>query len=498
MADVTAWQRTSPLAALFYLGKVYQAIARNAFQSLAPLAAFVVAYKGDPLQSLLVGGGLFVAVTFVLAFLNYWFFRYRILEHSILIRQGVLKKKQLDIKFDRVQALSTEQNVVYRFFNLLTVTFDTAGSSGQEGYLPAVRPEVSTALAACIRRTSAAAGAEVGRTQKPEPLVRLDIGDMVRIGLSSGRVFLLLLLLGPLGEYVSEKYGERLEETAVIETLGAIQIGFAAGIAFAAVVAFVVVLVLAGVSITAALLRYHRFELFADDEVLRSTGGLLTRHENSVHRTKVQSLHVTQNVMLRFFGRFRLGARQASSGKASAGYSFVVPLCRREELTKLSDEFFPREFAGLALDPRSPSFMHISPWYLRSRILLAGVLPAAGSLLLLWRTEGAVALLALLWIPLAALGVLQVYRRYGFMCRKDGMAFRSGFTGFRVVAWLHRKVQRVTVTQSPFQRRKHLATVRLHLAAGPAVKIPFLEYDTAAALRDYVLWRVESSQRAWH
>jgi putative membrane protein len=107
-------------------------------------------------------------------------------------------------------------------------------------------------------------------------------------------------------------------------------------------------------------------------------------------------------------------------------------------------------------------------------------------------------MVALLWIPACAIVVWQKYRRYGVLYGQDGLALRSGLIGFRVVAWLHRKVQRVSITQSPFQRRRQLATVRIFLAAGSAIRIPYLEQGKARALRDYVLYRVESSEVAWH
>jgi putative membrane protein len=111
---------------------------------------------------------------------------------------------------------------------------------------------------------------------------------------------------------------------------------------------------------------------------------------------------------------------------------------------------------------------------------------------------GPAALVALLWIPACAFMVWQKYRRYGVLRGQDGLAVRSGLIGYRVVAWLHRKVQRISITQSPFQRRKQLATLRIFLAAGGAIKIPYIEYAKATALRDYVLYRVESSRQAWH
>ena len=271
--------------------------------------------------------------------------------------------------------------------------------------------------------------------------------------------------------------------------------GSAAALALALVLFVIAVLLLA--SIAGALLRYHGYTLSADGDVLRSSGGLLTRHEQSVQRVKVQSLLVVQNFMLLRFRRYRLRMRQATSGRASATSRFDVPLCTGEALGTLGSEVFQQELQGIALDPRDAAFQPISRYYLRSRLLLAGVLPALAAAAVFWPAMGVYTLLWLLWIPPAAMFVWLRYRRYGIAIAADGAAFRRGLIGSRVIVWLHRKVQRVSVTQSPFQRRRGLATLRFFLAAG-SVTVPFVDSAAAMRLRDYVLYRVESSQRAWH
>lgn len=500
--DTAGWRRTSPFAALFYIGKIYQAIAKNAVQSLAPLAAFLVAFKGDLQDKLVFGISAFVIGTVALAFLRYWFFRYRITENSLLIRAGVFRKTQLDIKFERVQAVNTEQNVLFRMLGLFTVSFDTAGSSGQEGYLPAVRAENARELRDRIRRRRPIhAEGDAPDSTRPaasaRTLLRLNATDMVRIGLSSNRVFLLLVLLGPISEFIEQRYGALVEETAIIEYLANAQTAVASGLAFGLLLALGLLLVLFLVSIAGAFLRFHRYELVADEDVLRSTGGLFTRHEHSVNLSKVQSLHSSQHVVLRMFRRYRLRARQASA-KGGRRSDFIVPICTERKLAELGYEFFRQEFAGHTVVPHMPVFESISRQYLRSRMVIAGILPALLALAALWTAAGSTALAVLLWIPASAFFAWQKYRHYGLMCGVDGIAFRSGLIGYRVVAWLHRKVQRISITQSPFQRRKNLATVRVYLAAGSAITIPYVDFAKAESLRDYVLYRVESSQQAWH
>ena len=436
------------------------------------------------------------------SFLRYWFFRYSIAGDSILIRDGVLNRKQLDIGFDRIQAVNTRQNPVYRLLGLTTVTFDTAGSAGEEGYLPAVRTAIADELRTRIRCTPGrVAPADDGTAEQPaaevREVMRLSAGDIVLAGLSSGRVFLLLAVLGPLGELAEREIGEAVEETAVVRAISSIDP--AAGPGVLLVLAFVALLLvmLLVLSVVGAFLRFHGFTLTSDGHVLRSTAGLFTRHEHSVGRVKVQSVTVIRNAILLPLGRAHVRIRQAAGGRAGSSRAFVVPIARDGQVRAIAREIWRGECGEADFDPGETAFERVSSHYIRSGTVLFGLLPACAGTLLAWPLAGHAAFLLLLWLPLCFLAVRQSWRRLGFRVSPDGMAFKSGFIGKRTVVWLHRKVQRVTVSQSPFQRRMKLGTIRFHLAAG-SVRIPFIDYPTARQLRDYVLYKVESSRLAWH
>jgi putative membrane protein len=250
-------------------------------------------------------------------------------------------------------------------------------------------------------------------------------------------------------------------------------------------------------SILGAFLRFHRFTLVADDDVLRSTGGLLTRHEHSTNLNKVQTFEARQNLVLRIFHRFRLRAKQASSGKPGRNKHFVIPLCDKAELEMLGPEVFRDEFLSVEMEPGSDRFQPVSVRYFRSRLLLYGILPLLPALALLILLVGLPALVLVAWLPLAAIVAWMKYRKMGFYIDQDGVALRRGFVGIRTNAFLHRKVQRISITQSLLQRRRGLATVRFYLASG-SLRMPFVDYDLARTLRDFVLYRVESSKLAWH
>jgi len=494
------WHHTSPLAAIFYLGRVFETIAKNAVQTFAPLAAFLIASEGSLATRIGIGLTAFFTITIVSSIVRYWFFRYRITDDAVLIREGVFKKTQLDIKFDRIQAINTQQNVVYRYFDLVTVKFDTAGSSKQEGSLPAIKTELAESLKERIRRERPLVvaddeGADSGIDHAP--ILTLDKADMVRIGLSSNRALIILVLLGPLAEQLESKIGESIDSTVIEAALESGRFTILVGVGTALVVVVSVFLLLMVASIVGAFLRYHRFRLITDEDVLRSTGGLLTRHEHSVNLAKVQTLEARQNMMLRIFDRYRMRAKQATSGRKGGSKHFVIPLCTPDQLPEIDQEVFGDEFPDVEMRPKSDVFKPISVRYIRSRMLLGGILPTLIVTSLLFVIAGPIALLSLLWLPTCGLIVWTLYKKRGYFVSEEGLVLRRGFIGYRTNAFLYRKVQRINVTQTLLQERNGLATMRFYMASG-TLKLPYVDYGLAKQLRDYVLYKVESSQLAWH
>ena len=502
MTEPQAWRRTSPLAAVFFLFRLVKVLAKNAWQALAPLFALLVAYQGDLVSKLTIAGVALAVGSVVYSLAQYWFFRYRITAEAVLIREGVFNKKQLDIKFRRIQGINTEQGPIFRPFGLVTVRFDTAGSKGDEGALPAVSESLAVSLQRQVTETgvapSAPAATAADGNAAPEVLLRLGWRDMLRIGLSDRRALVVLAVLGPLFEQLGDA-GEALIESYVFRAaawFGGIDVRTGAIIVATLVVG--TLLLLATASTVAAFLRYHDFALTAPGARLHTVGGLLTRHTSSMDVSKIQVLRLQQGMLLRLFGRYRAVFRQATSGGRQAeGKSLVVPVVTPAFLPEIRGLAFGRELAGVELDPHSGRFARVSAWYLRPRLLLIGPPPVAVLMLATWPQLGPGSLWFLAWLPLAGLIAFWQWRRQGVQLHRDGLVHRSGFIGFRLDTFELRKVQRATVAQSPLQRRKRLASLKLHLASG-SVTVPYIDHALACRLRDYVLYRVETSRRSWH
>ena len=541
-SDFSRWRRTSPYAIVFFVRGTIEQI-RIYGQLLATLGLAFLLVRARELAGELIPAAILVIV--VVAALRYWFFRFRVTEDRILIRQGILKKTDLDLPMDRIQAVNVQRSLTDRLLGLVTVSVDTAGSGAVEAVIPSVRAALADRI-----RAEVAASRRVGRaprsdrpadgvTSQPgderrprhiaderlageapegEPsrqvvadpssgdvMMKLPPGDMVRIGLrllGDSTVWVLPLAIlardprdllryfaGQLGflqpisrDEVPQDYVSNLAELVL-------RAGFIA----------VLMVSIAALSIYGAFKTWYGFKLYRDGATYRTRAGLFTQREVVVQSVKVQQATLSQNIADRCFRRFRLTV-QPVSDEADV---LEIPLLGARMAEVLRARLFGREGRGLTLLPGSRAMVRVSPNYIGALtvkiaaapalsipaivFLFTGASPAWAEFSLVW---------ALIWTLAGGIIALQRWRRWGYMHDDDGIAVRSGFVARKVDVFLFRKVQSVTVKQSPIQRRRGLATLEMELA-GEIVEVPYIEHRVACRLRDYILYKVESNPR-WH
>ena len=498
------WSRISPWAAVFFLGRLAKGVVGNLPTTLGTLATLVALGR----ESIWYAALGLVGVTVLLAAIavaRYLFFRYRIDAQGVQIRQGVFKRDELDLKFHRIQGVNVEQSLVYRWRGLATVSFDTAGSARQEGHLPAVTLQFADALRRQIdERRQAVSRTDEDQPMLPTPvLVQLDNADMLRIGLTDPTVLIVLAALPALFPYVDDDTWDSAQRTVDTATAELADLAPSLLAALAASALLVVLIVLLGATIASAFLRFHGYRLALEGSVFRARAGLLTRKEVVMDASKIQQLRLTQSLALRCFGRYRLRALPATSGEGdgsgdlATAQTLHVPILTPDAALDLRDRMLPNEGEGLCLLPRNERFVAISTRYIRARVMAVGMLPALPATLAAMPLVGPVALFGLAWIALVAIFAWQSWRRRAYMHDDQGLAYRSGLLGYNVDVLLFRKVQGATTVQSPMQRRHGLATLHIHLASG-SVTVPFIDREAACRLRDYMLYKAESSRAPWH
>lgn len=505
----TDWRRSSPLGVVFFFERAVKNAFGNVLQLGGSVATLVLLWRASPWFAL-VGVAVWLALCAAAGFVRYWHFRFRQDERGVHIRRGVFKKEQLDVEYDRIQGINVDQSPIFRLLGLVTVRFDTAGSTEQEGHLPAVTREYAEALRARVRGQAQEVTARLPDAPSLEPpqqgqgrlLLALGNVDMLRIALTDPSVLFALVMLPALipqyGEQVEELADAAMAQAAEYQALGPTVLAvMLLGVALAGL------FVLLMVAIGSAFLRFHGYQLRLDARTLRSRGGLLTRKEVAVETRKVQHVHVFQGPLMRLLGIYRLRALPAGSGlptpqaEEAGSRVLLVPALRPSLADELRARIFGDEGAGLSMLPTDPRFTAISKRYILARTISFGLAPALLATIVAAPFLGVVALACLAWVPLAALAAWQRWRRHGYMHDDHGLTSRWGFFGRKVSVCLFRKVQGVTLERSPMQRRNGLATLHVDVASG-GLSMPFIDYQRAVELRDYILYKAESSRLPWH
>jgi len=240
-------------------------------------------------------------------------------------------------------------------------------------------------------------------------------------------------------------------------------------------------------SIVWAIVRLYGFRLTRVGADLRTEYGLLTRVSATVPLHRIQTLTIRRGLLHRWFDRASVRVETAggqaagdAAGQSSRRRESLAPIISEPELPALLRIVLPDLNLGEPVwhGPAAGAFAR----ELRARLVLALIGALLSALALGW---WAVAVLAFFfaWGWTSAC----IYTAHlGWAVIDGAVLFRTGWIWRHLTVARFSKVQAVSMTQSPFDRRHRMASVRVDTAgAGGAshrVDIPYLHVETAAEL----------------
>lgn len=458
-----------------------------------------------PALALVLGG-------FALA--RYYRFTYEIAGETLRVESGVIARQSREIPLGRIQNVDSRQGVLNRLLGLSVVAFETAGGATTEATLDAVDEAEAERLRRLVQRhgetveevsveaaaTTEAEGAEQSASVAGERADRVDTETLFNFSLRDLLTYAVvsvrpaapvLLLVGlPLGIdalltvlrfNLGVVGGPRTVSLAVIEAFGPPRL--VALVALTALQFLVAALVL---SIVLTVVEYYDFSLVREGDDLRYERGLLRRYSGTIPLSKVQTVTIRENALMRRFGFATLAVETAgySGGNRESAQGVAIPMAPRSVVYDLAHDIEP--FGDLDFE-RAPT--RARRRYAARFAIVAGVVTALGyavDTFLLgtgywWLLLG----LFVLVPPAAHLR----WRHRGVALDDDVLATRTGFwrQTTRVVPYY--RVQTVFVGRSPFQRRRDLATVTADTAStsslfGGAARAYDVDDERAAQLRD--------------
>lgn len=495
-AALAGEHRANPLSVL--------AEALKMASGLVALAAFGMAgdfFAGDAgtVAKLALAAVAIFAACLALSFVVWRVRTWELADDGLVVRWGLLSRRHLTIPYEHIHTVSMDSALLDRLVGLVTLDLDT-GAATSEGDASKVRGlrvgEAEALRAELFRRKRAAGGSAAEQRASPAPDAepqpedrplatftltgrRLALAAVSQTSAVSQAVALVILLVNGLNQLI---------EWGLLDVAGTgEQLAAAATPALVPVVAaFVLAVIVLGAAVSFALnlVRYagYRVERYADRVVVEH--GLVSRSSRTLAAGRVQHLTVTQGAIRRAIGYAEVSAwvvaAPGETGDGPSGSVLLHPFVRVDELDAFLAEVLPA-YAGVLGDVRMGRLGPVAGrravvraalwWPLATAVLLgaywlvgfSGLLESAGWLLRPL-AAAALALSVLLLVGLVVDAVL-AWRgaRYGHTAR-ELVLVSGGFTRRTVIA-PRGHLQRMQVSQSPFQRRAGVASVSVRTAS---------------------------------
>ncbi len=459
---------------------------------------------------------------------RYLTIRYRVEADRLMIKQGLLFRRERDIPLARVQNIDVVQNPFHRLFRVAEVRLETAGGSEPEASFKVLALDAVDHLRARVFAERSnddraiAGGSDQPRTSEtdldasdhsiraegrdaPErQLLRISLMELIKLGLISNRgLALIFIVLGVAWEY---DLFDRIGYDSIVRF--AEQHAGALGWLPIIVLAFAGLVLLRVLSVSWMILRFFDYRLVRIGEDLRITCGLFTRVTATVPRRRIQLVSVQQTLLQRWIGRASIrietaggggGGDQDSSKDVHSTISrrwFVptiplnqVSMILRELRDDLHTEFAEARWEALA--PKARRRMMNKAL----RIALIIVIAVAA----IFRPWGFISIVII--VPLALWHAYRAARFLSCASSTRGFMVRSGAWTRRISATFFDKMQIITMRESPFDRRWRMATLIIDTAgAGPAeheMRVPYLTPESARRFADELATNAERTEFQW-
>lgn len=436
------------------------------------------------------------------AILRYLTFRYRYEASELVIKTGLLFRRERHVPYSRIQNLDAVQGVFHRVLGVVEVRIQTGGGTEPEAKMTVLPIEALDQLRQKVfegkSEERASSDLEVvapgpqGSSEEGERLLHLPPRELLLYGLIQNRgmlviaaAFGLLWETGVLNRVTEAVVGGSADGEGILRGIVA---EFAAGIAPGRLV--LVVGILVGVLLFArflsmawALVRLHDYTITRIGEDLRTTFGSLTQVAATIPLRRVQTVTIHEGPLHRLANRVAVRVETAGGAGSEDGdpnRQWLAPIIPVDRLSALLSQVVPElDMDAVAWEPVAPGALRRVT---KRFAMVAGLVSIP--FFSLWQWWGFLVAAPLLGAAVFYAG--RHVRHLGWSVGDDTVLFRRGWLWRQTSVARFAKIQAVTVRETPFDRRRDMARVRVDTAGGGAasqgVEIPYLPVQTARTL----------------
>lgn len=400
----------------------------------------------------LAGGFLFLLV---IGAASWWRFLYKVEDGELHIKSGILVRKNLYLTKDRIQVIDITAGIIQRMFGLVRVDIQTAGSTSREASIDAVTlaraKEISRLLRANGEKEEEQAEPDASESNKK---VFIMPGKELLIAAStSGSFGIALSILGTLFSQLEPL----ISESQIFEY--AMNVLPSETDTILVVYVIVIFIIFAWLlSFFSTLFSYGDFQLEVRGEELVVSRGIFEKKRITIPYNRIQAIHVSEGILRQPLGYASIRLESAGYGDDKGTGSIVLfPLINRNNISNLLREALPGY--EKSLDGVTPPVRSLRRYIFRSAVIITVITAAIWWLLGLNEWIWLLPLISIYW------GWLK-FKDAAISWDPDTMILRSR-TLARSTAYIKRnRLQDITLSESFFQRRRKLCTLRLYVASG--------------------------------
>jgi putative membrane protein len=448
----------------------------------------------DVLSYIYVGVAVLLVFFLIRAYLIYKNFLFKIEENHFVLKEGILKKKNTSVSFDRIQNVNFKQNLIQQLINVYEVGIETAGSKDTEIAIKALTFKKAQALKIALSQVKNTT--ETFQEEKPKPLLKIGFVELLKVSLTENHLQNLLVfvaLVYGIFQQLNDVFKE-LGRNDILENYTDVNPGDIFNSIIIFVILFLILLVVGIVSSFVRILLFHfNLTLFVKDNSFDITQGLLTKKSMILSKGKVQSITVSTNPIKNKLGISFVTFKQAISGKVKKQQNKLIRIigCKIEQIKIIKELLYSDE----SIDNETTYLLnkyYILRMYFRSSVGLI----ILNSIILILVKDVTWLWINILAIPLTVLLIQLKYNKAFYQFNKEVLLIGKGRIETHLTYLPFFKVQNIKMKQTIFQKRRKVVNLVLQTASGK-ITIPCVEKNRAITLYNYILYKVESNKESW-
>lgn len=485
--------RLHPLSWLFALATFIR-------QFIVPVIAFMIFGARNDVE---LWGALILVPLLLGALWQQWLYRYGFGPRGLVIREGLFFRNVRQIEYPRIENIDVKRGLLHRLFDVAEVSIATSTGGKAEATIRVLSLQATQELRDHVFNRGRSAESRAAAETPDETLLQVPPAELVRYGLIDNRgMIVVAALFGFLyqaGTFeISRQGAAAWFEQSQLSHLAALGIAMQAVIALAGLATFILVLRL--LSVGFALVTLFDFTLARHGEDLRVRHGLLTRLALTLRIRRIQSVHQTESLLHRLFGRVSLRVDLAGDSSTSEDGKqqsqtrtrWLAPICTPAQAQALMATALPE--VDFTTEPNwQPLAAGARRRLFRQSVYFATFIAAAAVIALHLLPEAPLKPDARWVAAFLAAAFMLGWWRAGLYVRHtrwaltaDAVLFRHGWLTRRLIVTPRNRLQSVQLTSSPFDRRHRMANVSVDTAGGSAmsnqIHIRFLPREIAQAL----------------